>query len=138
MARIFAVTHSANELMSLKGTGFHVISGAFTNEQNAETLEKTLNSAGWASLYTDYRNQVSQGKLTSVSAKVETSPLTNRLFKDSENVAKQRRKLMKVTLIPDPDDAPELTPEIARRSQISVGGKVVREATGTMTKDKTS
>jgi hypothetical protein len=101
-------------------------------------LEKTLNSAGWASLYTDYRNQVSQGKLTSVSAKVETSPLTNRLFKDSENVAKQRRKLMKVTLIPDPDDAPELTPEIARRSQISVGGKVVREATGTMTKDKTS
>jgi RecG-like helicase len=40
MARIFAVTHSANELMSLKGTGFHVISGAFTNEQNAETLRK--------------------------------------------------------------------------------------------------
>jgi uncharacterized protein (DUF4415 family) len=34
----------------------------------------------------------------------------------------------------DPDDAPELTPELARRGQISVGGKVVREATGTLTK----
>src|SRR2546421_173423 len=34
----------------------------------------------------------------------------------------------------DPDDAPELTPELARRAQISVGGKVVREATGTVTK----
>lgn len=34
----------------------------------------------------------------------------------------------------DPDDAPELTPEIARRGQISVRGKVIREATGTLTK----
>jgi len=34
----------------------------------------------------------------------------------------------------DPDDAPELTPELAARAQISVGGKVVREATGTLTK----
>src|SRR3954451_1505816 len=34
----------------------------------------------------------------------------------------------------DPDDAPELTPELAKRAQISVGGKVVREATGTVTK----
>ena len=34
----------------------------------------------------------------------------------------------------DPDDAPELTPELARRAQISRGDKVVREATGTLTK----
>ncbi len=34
----------------------------------------------------------------------------------------------------NPDDAPELTPELARRAQISRGGKVVREATGTLTK----
>ncbi len=34
----------------------------------------------------------------------------------------------------DPDDAPELTPELARRAQISVSGKVVREAMGTVTK----
>lgn len=34
----------------------------------------------------------------------------------------------------DPDDAPELTPELARRARVSVGGKVVREATGTVTK----
>ena len=32
------------------------------------------------------------------------------------------------------DDAPELTPELAARAQISVGGKVVRKATGTLTK----
>lgn len=31
------------------------------------------------------------------------------------------------------DDAPELTEEIAARAQIAVGGKVVREATGTAT-----
>ena len=34
----------------------------------------------------------------------------------------------------DPDDAPELTPELARRGQVSVGGKIIREATGTLTK----
>lgn len=34
----------------------------------------------------------------------------------------------------DPDDAPELTPELARRAQVSVGGKIVRQATGTVTK----
>ena len=34
----------------------------------------------------------------------------------------------------DPDDAPELTEEIASRAQISIGGKVVRKATGTLTK----
>lgn len=34
----------------------------------------------------------------------------------------------------DPDDAPELTRELARRAQVSIGGKVVREATGTVTK----
>ncbi len=34
----------------------------------------------------------------------------------------------------DPDDAPELTEEVAARAQISLGGKVVREATGTLTK----
>ena len=34
----------------------------------------------------------------------------------------------------DPDDAPELTPEIAERAQISIGGKVVRPATGTLTR----
>ncbi len=32
----------------------------------------------------------------------------------------------------DPDDAPELTPELARRAQISVGGKIVRKASGTV------
>jgi uncharacterized protein (DUF4415 family) len=34
----------------------------------------------------------------------------------------------------DPDDAPELTDEILDRAQFSVGGKVIREATGTLTK----
>jgi uncharacterized protein (DUF4415 family) len=34
----------------------------------------------------------------------------------------------------DPDDAPELTREIAERAQISIGGEVIREATGTLTK----
>src|SRR4051794_33388526 len=34
----------------------------------------------------------------------------------------------------DPDDAPEWTDEMFDRAQISVGGKVVREATGTLTK----
>lgn len=43
------------------------------------------------------------------------------------------RKSMKPNWI-DPDDAPELTEEVAARAQISIGGKVVREATGTLTK----
>lgn len=34
----------------------------------------------------------------------------------------------------DPDDAPEWTDEMFDRAQISVGGKVVREATGTLTR----
>ena len=34
----------------------------------------------------------------------------------------------------DPDDAPEWTDEMFERAQISIGGKVVREATGTLTK----
>ncbi len=34
----------------------------------------------------------------------------------------------------DPDDAPELTDEVAARAQISIGGKVMRPATGTLTK----
>ena len=34
----------------------------------------------------------------------------------------------------DPDDAPELTPELARRGQFAIGGKVIRKATGTLTK----
>ena len=33
-----------------------------------------------------------------------------------------------------PDDAPELTEEIFARAQISVGSKVIRSATGTLTK----
>jgi uncharacterized protein (DUF4415 family) len=33
-----------------------------------------------------------------------------------------------------PDDAPELTDEIFDRAQISIGGKVVRPATGTLTR----
>lgn len=34
----------------------------------------------------------------------------------------------------DPDTAPELTEEVAARAQISIGGKVIREATGTLTR----
>lgn len=34
----------------------------------------------------------------------------------------------------DPDDAPELTAEVAARGQISIGGVAVRAATGTLTK----
>jgi uncharacterized protein (DUF4415 family) len=34
----------------------------------------------------------------------------------------------------DPDDAPEWTDEMFARAQISAGGKVIREATGTLTK----
>jgi uncharacterized protein (DUF4415 family) len=44
-----------------------------------------------------------------------------------------KRKSTKSNWI-DPDDAPELTTEVAERAQIAVGGKVVREATGTLTK----
>lgn len=34
----------------------------------------------------------------------------------------------------DGDDAPELTEELAARAQIAIGGKVVRPATGTLTR----
>ena len=34
----------------------------------------------------------------------------------------------------DPDDAPEWPDEVWDRAQISVGGKVIREATGTLTR----
>ena len=34
----------------------------------------------------------------------------------------------------DPDDAPEWSDEVFDRAQVSVGGKVVREATGTLTR----
>ena len=34
----------------------------------------------------------------------------------------------------DVDDAPELTAEVAARAQIAIGGKVIRPATGTLTK----
>lgn len=34
----------------------------------------------------------------------------------------------------DPDDAPEWSDEVFDRAQISVGGKVIREATGTLTR----
>ena len=34
----------------------------------------------------------------------------------------------------DPDDAPEWPDEVWERAQIAVGGKVVRKATGTLTK----
>ena len=44
-----------------------------------------------------------------------------------------KRKFMKPSWI-DPDDAPKLTEKVAARAQISIGGKVVREATGTLTK----
>ena len=44
-----------------------------------------------------------------------------------------KRKSMTANWI-DPDDAPELTEEIAARAQISIGGKVIRPATGTLTK----
>lgn len=44
-----------------------------------------------------------------------------------------KRKSTKSSWI-DPDDAPELTEEMVARAQISVGGKVVREASGTLTK----
>ena len=44
-----------------------------------------------------------------------------------------KRKSMQPNWI-DPDDAPELTEEVAARAQISIGGKVLREATGTLTK----
>jgi hypothetical protein len=32
----------------------------------------------------------------------------------------------------DPDDAPELTPELAKRAQISIGGKVLRRPRETL------
>ena len=34
----------------------------------------------------------------------------------------------------DPDDAPELTDEALQRAQIAVGGRVIREARGTLTR----
>lgn len=43
-----------------------------------------------------------------------------------------KEKPIKTTLTPD--DAPELTPELARRAQVSRGGKVIREATGTLSR----
>lgn len=44
-----------------------------------------------------------------------------------------KEKSMKPNWI-DPDDAPELTEDVAARAQITIGGKVIREATGTLTK----
>jgi uncharacterized protein (DUF4415 family) len=44
-----------------------------------------------------------------------------------------KEKSMKPSWI-DPDEAPELTEEVAARAQISIGGKVIRKATGTLTK----
>jgi uncharacterized protein (DUF4415 family) len=44
-----------------------------------------------------------------------------------------KRKSTKSNWI-DPDDAPELTRDVAERAQIADGGKIVREATGTLTK----
>lgn len=44
-----------------------------------------------------------------------------------------KEKSMKASWI-DPDDAPELTAEVAARAQIAIGGKIVRPATGTLTK----
>jgi len=35
----------------------------------------------------------------------------------------------------DPDDAPELTDEMLEQAQFSIGGKVIRPATGVLTKD---
>jgi uncharacterized protein (DUF4415 family) len=35
----------------------------------------------------------------------------------------------------DPHDAPELTDEMAEMAQLSVGGRIVRPATGVLTKD---
>ena len=35
----------------------------------------------------------------------------------------------------DPDDAPEFTDEMAEMGQLSIGGRVVRPATGVLTKD---
>lgn len=34
----------------------------------------------------------------------------------------------------DPDDAPPLTAEFFERAELSIGGKIVREATGTLTR----
>lgn len=34
----------------------------------------------------------------------------------------------------DPDTAPEIPDEVWDRAQISIGGKIIREATGTLTK----
>lgn len=44
-----------------------------------------------------------------------------------------KKKSMKSNWV-DPDDAPELTAEVAARAQIAIGGKIVRPATGTLTK----
>jgi hypothetical protein len=35
----------------------------------------------------------------------------------------------------DPDDAPELTDEMLEQAEFSIGGKVIRPATGVLTKD---
>lgn len=35
----------------------------------------------------------------------------------------------------DPDDAPELTDEMVEMAQYSIGGRVIRPATGVLTKD---
>lgn len=35
----------------------------------------------------------------------------------------------------DPDDAPPLTKDFFRRAEVRIGGKLVREATGTYTRD---
>ena len=34
----------------------------------------------------------------------------------------------------DPDDAPELTDELLERAEFAIGGKVIRKATGTLTR----
>lgn len=55
-------------------------------------LEKELRQAAWASIYADYRSQFRVGMVS--SAPIVLSAMTERLFKDSENVGARRRRVM--------------------------------------------
>lgn len=66
-----------------------------------------------------------ESKATDRNAKAEAN---------AEIAARIEALLAEVGFAPDPDDAPELTEEIASRAQISEAGEIIRPATGTVTK----
>ena len=58
-------------------------------------LERSLNHAGWESLYVDYQLQRTR---LEPNEQISLSSMTQRLFKDAKNVGARRRRLMKTEI----------------------------------------